>query len=80
MICNPSTAVDSGKCLLSYTAAMALTSSALNIETRGRILKLLLQGLDLGNTTTITTAERKFTLQKSLGIWFHINATDGDDD
>jgi hypothetical protein len=79
LICAASTPLDSGKCLLSYSAAMALTASDMNIDARGKILKLLLDGLDVGNSTTIATDDRKFILQKSLGLWFQVLAADVED-
>jgi hypothetical protein len=79
MMCGPKNDLDSAKCLLAYSAAMALTASALSVDARGKILGLLFEGLALGNDASITTDERKFTLQKSIGVWFHIYATDTDD-
>src|SRR5208282_5582379 len=64
MICNAPNLEDSGKCLLSYSAAMALISSSLSVGTRGQIIKILLDGLNVGNIATISTDERKFILQK----------------
>jgi hypothetical protein len=80
MICNAPNLGDSGKCLLSYGAAMALMSPDINLGTRGKIIKILLDGLNVGNIATISTDERKFILQKSVGLWFHILAVDSDDD
>jgi hypothetical protein len=79
MICSTADPVESSKCLLSYAAAMSLTSSALSGDTRGKILHLLLNGLEVGTSTTVVTEERKFILQKSLGIWFHVYAADEED-
>jgi hypothetical protein len=59
---------------------MALTSPEMNVDTRGKIVKILLDGLEVGNITSVTTDDRKFILQKSIGLWFHIIAANSDDD
>lgn len=79
MMCGPKNDLDSAKCLLAYSAAMALTASALSLDARGKTLGLLIEGLALGNEVSITTDERKFSLQKSMGVWFHIYASGTDD-
>ena len=79
MICTASSDLASAKCLLSYAAAMMATTPEIDADARGKILKLLIDGLSLGNETRITTDERKFTLQKSMGIWFHVSASDIED-
>lgn len=78
MMCATSSKVDALKCILAFTAAISASTPGIDIETRGKILKVLLDGLAIGNETTITTDERKFTLQKSLGLWLHIFASDAD--
>jgi hypothetical protein len=69
----------SGKCLLSYGAAMMVTTPEIDADARGKIINLLIDGLSLWHETSITTDERKFTLQKSMGIWFHVSASDVED-
>ena len=76
MICAAKDQLDNAKCLIAYISAMSIAASDTNIEQRSKILKLLIEGLAVGNSTTISTSERKFTLQKSLGLWFHIYAFD----
>ena len=51
----------------------------MNPETRGKIVKILISGLEVGNRTTVTTDERRYILQKSIGLWFHIYAADVDE-
>ena len=80
MICSAPDITASSKCLLSYIAAMALTSPEMSVDTRGKIVKILLDGLEVGNITSVTTDDRKFILQKSIGLWFHIIAASSDDD
>jgi hypothetical protein len=80
MICSAPDITASSKCLLSYIAAMALTSPRMSVDTRGKIVKILLDGLEVGNITSVTTDDRKFILQKSMGLWFHIIAANSDDD
>ena len=41
---------------------------------------VLLDGLEVGNITSLMTDDRKFILQKSIGSWFHIIAANFDDD
>ncbi|MEH2472041.1 hypothetical protein V1281_006772 [Nitrobacteraceae bacterium AZCC 2161] len=67
---------NSAKCLLAYAAAMLMTAPEMDPSTRGKIVKVLLAGLDVGNRTTVTTEERRYILQKSIGLWFHIYAAD----
>jgi hypothetical protein len=80
MICSAPDITASSKCLLSYIAAMALTSPEMSVDTRGKIVKILLDGLEVGNITSVTTDDRKFILQKSIGLWFHIIAANSGDD
>jgi hypothetical protein len=76
MICATSDQNDSLKCLLAYAAAMSLFAPDLKAADRGKIMNTLIEGLSVGTLAMIRTEERKFTLQKSLGLWFHIYAAD----
>jgi hypothetical protein len=81
MICSGTQgASDVAKCLLAYTALIAATTPELSEDARGRILSTLTSGLDVGNEISIQTDERKFLLQKSVGLWFHVIAADGEGD
>jgi len=79
MICGTDNQTDSLKCLLAYAAGMSLTAPEMKTDTRGKIMKVLLDGLDVGSSTTVQTDERKYTLQKSMGLWFHVYASDAED-
>lgn len=76
MICATADTRDSLKCLLAYAAAMELLSPDLDRDKRGKIMGTLIDALALGQEASIRTEERKFTLQKSMGLWFHIEAAD----
>ena len=79
MICSGTQGpADVAKCLLAYTALIAATSPELNKDARGKVLSTLTSGLDVGNEISIQTEERKFLLQKSVGLWFHVIAADGE--
>jgi len=71
---------DVAKCLLAYNALIAATTPELSADARGKILSTLTSGLDVGNEISIQTEERKYLLQKSLGLWFHVIAADGEGD
>lgn len=79
MICGTEKREELAKCLLAYSALMVVTSAELTADVRGKILKVLLYGLNVGSLTTVRTDERKYTLQKSVGLWFHVYATDAED-
>jgi hypothetical protein len=76
MICGPSNDLDNAKCLLAYGAAIMMTAPALDTAARGKIMNTLISGLEVGSQISITTDERRFILQKSMGIWFHVYASD----
>lgn len=76
MICIGSDALGSAKCLLAYSSGMAIAASSMNAADRAKILAILVQGLSVGNEATISTDDRKFSLQKSIGIWLNISASD----
>jgi hypothetical protein len=77
MICTGTQGpADVAKCLLAYTALIAATAPELSQDARGKILSTLTSGLDVGNEISIRTEERKFLLQKSIGLWFHVMAAD----
>jgi hypothetical protein len=81
MICsNTQGPADVAKCLLAYTALVAATTPDLGEDARGKVLSTLTSGLDVGNEISIQTDERKFLLQKSVGLWFHVIAADGEGD
>jgi hypothetical protein len=67
------------KCLLAYAAAMTMTAPEMSSDTRGKIMNILTSGLEVGNYSEIRTDERKYILQKSLGLWFHVMAADYED-
>lgn len=74
LICNVKNDADSAKCLLSYAAAMELAGGSASTEDKGKILGILMEGLNVGNEMTIVTDDRKFVMQKSMGLWLHIIA------
>jgi hypothetical protein len=81
MICSGTEGpADVAKCLLAYTALISATSPDLDKEARNKILTTLTSGLDVGNKMSIETEERKYVLQKSMGLWFHVIAADGEGD
>lgn len=69
---------DVAKCLLAYGALMTATAPEMSADTRGKILNILTSGLEVGNETSLLTEERKYLLQKSVGLWFHVIAADGE--
>lgn len=71
---------DVAKCLLAYSALMAATAPEMSADARGKILNILTSGLEVGNETSVLTDERKYLLQKSVGVWFHVIAADGEGD
>ena len=75
LICAPANDLDSAKCLVTYGAVMALTAPDIADKVRGKILGLLIESLEVANSASIVTDERKFIMQKSAGIWFHIYAS-----
>jgi hypothetical protein len=79
MICATNVQSDSLKCLLAYAAAMSMAAPELKADDRGKIMNVLIEGLSVGTLVSIRTEERKFILQKSIGLWFHINAADVDE-
>ena len=79
MICSGTQGpTDVAKCLLAYTALIAATTPELSEGARGKILSTLTSGLEVGNEISLQTDERKFLLQKSVGLWFHVIAADGE--
>lgn len=80
MICGAQTPSDMGKCLLAYMGAMSMATPGLAVETRGKIVSILTSGLEVGNETFVRTEERSYSLQKSIGLWFHVIAADGEGD
>lgn len=79
MICSGTQgAGDVAKCLLAYGALISATAPELTNDARGKILSTLTGALDVGNEISIQTDERKFLLQKSMGLWFHVIAADGE--
>lgn len=79
MICGGTeTLTEAAKCLLGYKALIAATSPGISEDARDNIVATLMKGLDVGNQVTIQTDERKFMLQKSMGLWFHVIAADGE--
>jgi hypothetical protein len=81
MICSGTQGpTDVAKCLLGYTALMAATAPELTQDARTKVLSTLTSGLEVGNEISIQTDERKFLLQKSMGLWFHVIAADGEGD
>jgi hypothetical protein len=81
MICTGTQGpADVAKCLLAYTALIAAVAPELSGDARGKVLSTLTSGLEVGNEISIQTDERKFLLQKSLGLWFHVIAGDGEGD
>jgi len=81
MICsNTQGPGDIAKCLLASTALIAATTPELSEDSRNKVLTTLTSGLDVGNEISIQTDERKFLLQKSVGLWFHVIAADGEGD
>jgi hypothetical protein len=81
MICSGTQGpADVAKCLLGYTALIASAAPEMSEDARGKILSTLTSGLDVGNEISIQTDERKFLLQKSLGLWLHVIAADGEGD
>lgn len=79
LICATDKPTESGKCLLAYIAAISMTAPGISVDTRGKIVNVLVNGLEAGNETSIKTDERKYILQKSVGLWFHVLAADGED-
>jgi hypothetical protein len=80
MICSGTRGpADAAKCRLGYSALIAATTSDIGAEARGKILSTLTGGLAVGSEISIQTAERKYLLQKSVGLWFHVIAADGED-
>jgi hypothetical protein len=81
MICgNTQGPGDVAKCLLAYTALIAATTPELGQDARNNVLMTLTSGLDVGNEISIQTDERKLLLQKSIGLWFHVIAAEGEGD
>ena len=76
MICGTEKQADAVKCIAAYIGLMSMTAPEMNADTRGKILKILLDGLEVGSYTLVRTDERKYILQKSMGLWFHVNAAD----
>jgi hypothetical protein len=73
LLCSTAKLEDAGKCLLADQAAMNITATVPS-ENDGKILKHLLDGMPLGHETTVTTDNRKYTMQTGLGIWLYIAA------
>ena len=73
LLCATAKLEEAGKCLLADQAAMNITATIPG-ENDGKILKHLLDGMPLGHETTVTTDNRKYTMQTGLGIWFYIAA------
>jgi len=76
IICTAGNPMDSSKCLRAYAAAISVTTPEVSDKDRGKIISLLIEALPVGNLMSIETEERKFTLQKSMGLWFTVEAAD----
>ncbi|VFU07896.1 conserved exported protein of unknown function [Methylocella tundrae] len=79
MICTTSNDIDAAKCIISYEAAIFAAGTDEDIEHQSEIISVLFKGLKVGESITIKTAERRYILQKSAGLWFHIYAADAPD-
>lgn len=79
LICSSGDPLGATKCLLAYAGAVMLAEPQLDAQQRGKIVGTLVDGLAVGTEVSITTDERKYVLQKSLGLWFHVIAADGED-
>ncbi len=77
-ICGAENALGMAQCTLVYAATLEMTTP-LPQKVRGDILGTLMQGILVGNAASISTAERKFIMQKVQGIWFHIYAVNSKD-
>lgn len=73
LLCGTNKLEEAGKCLLADQVAMSITGTTTS-EKDGTILKYLLDGMPLGHETTVTTDNRKYTMQTGLGIWLYIAA------
>jgi hypothetical protein len=79
MICGGTQGpADIAKCRLGYSALIAAAAPDLDAKARGKILSTLTDGLAVGNEISIKTDERKYLLEKSVGLWFHVIAADGE--
>jgi hypothetical protein len=78
LICVPKGEADSAKCFLAYSAAMTMAGGEAASEDKHKILAALIDGLSLGKEVMILTDDRKFLLQKSMGLWLHIIAADSE--
>jgi hypothetical protein len=80
MICGTDNPNDFLKCMLAFAALMNATAPEMSADTRGKIFNVLTSGLDVGQEVSVLTDERKYLLQKSMGLWFHVIAADGEGD
>jgi hypothetical protein len=78
LICGTQDTRDSLKCLMAWGAAMAVLAPDLDQDKRAKVINALMEGVLLGTEASIRTDDRKFILQKSVGLWFHIYAADAD--
>src|SRR5579859_5058370 len=81
MICSGTEGpADVAKCLLGYNALIAATTPEMSADARSKVLSTLTSGLEVGDEISLLTEERKYLLQKSMGLWFHVIAADGEGD
>jgi hypothetical protein len=79
MICSGVDDVGAGKCLVAYAAGVSAATKDLSEADRGKILALLISAIPLGDEASIKTLERRYIIQKGMGIWLHVYAADAED-
>jgi len=79
LICTGGDLADTTECLLIDAAAVSLTAPAMTFATRGKLMSALIRGMEVGDSISIVTGERRYILQKGVGVWFHVYAADSKD-
>jgi hypothetical protein len=80
-ICLAQGDVDSMKCVLLDGVLMDWLAPDVDTPSRGKIMKVLIDGMAVANDVRVTNDETRFTLQKvtGAGLWFHVTAADDAD-
>ena len=76
MICATAVPTESAKCLLAFSAALTIAGGDATREGKAKVMSVLIDGLDIGNSDEIMTDDRKFGMQKGMGLWLTIYAAD----
>ena len=77
-ICMAKTDLNAMKCMLLNGVLMDWLAPSVDRDARGKIMAVLIKGIDVGTDVRVANEETRFIMQKTLGagLWFHVEAVD----